>query len=172
MHAHTNRYPATLPRALRNEYDEGLKHDRTITNRNENHPRSGRPIRFRDPSPVPTLIADSIDDLNTTVGLYEESLGPKARGNKRLGSKALYADLIQTFIKLTTLDIALPSRSNLSAKAIYGGVGDLLRRHNYVEEGMSDDRLAKNTRLRAKFAASLNSQFNRARQVISKKPSL
>lgn len=167
----TNYYPPTLPKALHREYDEARSVERKLEKQLELHPPAGRPRLYKTQGPVVSIVGDTQEEVESIMKILGHVVGPKYKGNKRRGHIALYADLVQTYINFRKLGIAFPCRSNLSASATLNGLGDVLRRHWYVEHDMTDIRLAKNTRLRADLAASLHSQIRRVREVMADTPS-
>lgn len=164
-------YPKTLPSALRKEYDEARSIEHKLLQQRDFNPPAGRPRLWKNPSPVTTITGDTLQEVEELMDALSAVIGPKRKGNKRRGKISLYADLLQAYFTFRKLGITFPSRSNLSAKAVMYGMGEILRRHGYIEDGMFDTRLAKNTRKRSLIAAGLKGQCMHVRKLLSDKPS-
>ena len=121
-------------------------------------PKRG-PIKPVIYSPPIGFSADSDPELDTQLKAYWGAVGKKARGNKRIGKAALYADLVQHFLLLKHKGISLPRNKSLSKQACQFGLGEILRRHGCTP--LSDNMLLKSGIERNKVAAKMDRIFSR-----------
>ncbi|MBT7956790.1 MAG: hypothetical protein HN731_16465 [Rhodospirillaceae bacterium] len=157
-----------LPKDIQDSARRATLAQKQIESDLELHPKIGRPKKsIKNVQPV-IITADTKKELKRELQTLEQVLGPRTAGNKRLGSKKLYADLLAEFGKLQKLGITLPSKDNLSKEACAHGLGDVLYEHGRTK--YSVDGLLRDSTERKKIAKSLGSQFATMAKVTRKHP--
>jgi hypothetical protein len=103
-------------------------------------------------------------ERDTFGNMFDNCIGKRARGNKRIGKTELYADLIMHFSLLKRRGIPLPRNKRLSAKACQHGLGEILRRHGCMQ--FSDTELARNGEKRQGVAARMDRIFAHVASIV------
>lgn len=131
-------------------------------------PKRGRP-RTRSKYVAPIVIQGNspLEVEQKQIALHDV-LGPKARGNKRLGHQRLYLDLLESFWRLRHCGITLPKGGNLSAKAVRGGVGLVLKAHYYTDRTV--DELEHDFNERRRLGKVMKSVFARVADSVNRFP--
>ncbi len=115
-----------------------------------------------------TFIADDEKSLNQCLAVYFNAVGKKGPGNKRLGKRELYADLVKYFLVLKQHGVTLPRNKSLSKRAFQFGLGVILRCHKYTN--LSDVLLLKSGLQRNKIAANMDRIFSRVADSVENTP--
>ncbi len=131
------------------------------------HKRGPKPLKQRG-APVAIVIGETYRESESLYDALVSAIGKPARGNKRQGRRALYADLVMAFAELQRLGITLPRNKSLSARACMHGLGEVLRRHGCTEE--SDLALIKNANgCRLLLGKCLDDVFSRVANALENK---
>ena len=133
----------------------------------ELNPKPGPAPVKRERTSFAVLTAADSTALEERVCAYGAAIGPKVRGNKRLGKKALYADLVVAFDMLRRQGIVLPRNKSLSKKAFQFGLGDVLRLHGCTNQ--KDKLLVSNGGARKAVAVRMDRIFSRIADAVEKK---
>jgi hypothetical protein len=150
--------PPLLPVSIQHQLREVEANERRIEYDLFKNPKRGR-IKRVIYSPTIGFSADSDPELETKLKAYWGAVGKKARGNKRIGKAALYAELVQHFLLLKHKGITPPRNKSLSKKACQFGLGEILRCHGCTD--LDDHVLMTNGIKRNKVAAKMDRIFSR-----------
>lgn len=145
---------------------EAERIERAIRRQQEKYPPGGRPSTTQTAS-FPAFSGDTEEELITIFKAYLAAVGKNTRGNKRLGRKTLFADLVTDFWMLKKHGVTLPRHKHLSKKACEYGLGETLRKHGLTIH--SDKLLTTNSRIRLGIAKKHHSLFARVSDAIEKK---
>lgn len=171
--------PSIVPIAKRLEALEAQEHE--IERQIEQELEQRQKKRGPEPTPMrggveAVFIADTVEERDRLTRAYIEAVGPKTRGNRRLGRMRLYADLVSCFAELQRRGIKLPRNKSLSAAACVtfcglgpgdgNGLGDVLRAHNLTTA--SDEMLRANGRARQKISNALDRVFSRVADALER----
>lgn len=127
--------------------------------------RAPKPRRAHRQKPV-FFFGDTRAEVDLQVETFSAIMGPRTRGNKRHGRRSFYADLFSCLLTFNANGVTLPSSKNLSRKAIFLGLGDVLRGHRYTK--LSDAALMKSSTSREKLARSIGRIFDRVSPIVKK----
>lgn len=164
-----------LPRQLQDQLCEVDEWERGLRAFAFKHPKRGpKPTKKLDP--VIMFFArneigkeaDSVKELDRQWRIFFNAVGKKVRGNKRIGEKALYADLVKYFLLLEQHGVTLPRNKSLSKKACQYGLGEILRRHGCFD--LSDNQLMKSGLIRNKISAKMDRIFSRIADSVENTP--
>lgn len=156
-----------LPRQVQDQLREVDAIEREIENYLFRHPRRG-PKKIHIRAPFIMFITDNEKDTTRHIQIFNNAVGKKVRGNKRIGKKALYADLVKYFLLLKRHGVTLPRNKNLSKKACQYGLGEILRRHERTS--LSDNLLMKSGSERNIIAANMDRIFSRVADCVENTP--
>ena len=102
------------------------------------NPKKGRPKAPRPQQQIAIYSeSEQQQDLDTKQKALAAAIGPRHRGNKRVGQIALFADLIDYFYKLNAQGVALP-KFHLSKAAATADLERILIRHGHLPTSSSD----------------------------------
>jgi hypothetical protein len=152
------RLPAPLPQQVQRQLREADNIVRAIQFNSFKRPKRGQKGQVRY-GPFIWFSADSDPELAMQLNAYWNAVGKKARGNKRIGKAALYADLVKHFLLLKRKGVTRPRNKSLSKKACQFGLGEILRRHGCTK--VSDHLLLNNGIARQKIATRMDRIFSR-----------
>lgn len=147
---------------------EAARIEREIERHMAAHPKPGPEPVEKEPTPLVALAADTEQELDRLLSAFNAVIGRPARGNKRLGLKAMYAELVEHFFYLKRLGITLPKNKSLSAAACSHGLGEILRRHKKTT--YSDTELLTNGQKRLEVASKMDRVFGHVASYVENTP--
>lgn len=131
-------------------------------------PKLGRPKKPIAPNRFLVFVGSSLGDIQEQTQRFSDLIGPKARGNKRWGRLHLYNDLLNHFLLLHRLGVALPRGNELSAEACKYGLVEILLEHRLTE--FSRKALQANSTKRKVLAGKMRRVFERVASAVEKTP--
>lgn len=114
------------------------------------------------------FIDDSYDEVTNLFNFYKRVIGERIRGNKRLGRRPYYSDLIKYFLLLQRRQIKLP-KNFLSKKVSELGLLELLKQHKKIPLHLADKK-SFNSRDLEKIRKSNHPAFSRIIEMLKKYP--
>lgn len=151
--------PSPLPLQVQNQLREVAQIERKFARWKSNNPARGRPKSNRVQKSQWAFVADSDNELDELLLALAVSIGPRQRGNKRIGQSDFYAAVVREFAKLKRWGITLPRNKSLSSRACQHGLGDVLREYGITT--CNDNVLAKNSKERQRIANRCDRSFTR-----------
>jgi hypothetical protein len=135
-------HTAPLPSPIARQLEKAEELQNNLEKQRER--RGGRPRQRTERGPVASLSGHTEAELNEKLESLGRVIGKPAKGNKRVGRVALYADLVSYCGRLKAQDIALPQH-HLSREQCTPGLADILRRHGVLPDDATDKDLENAT---------------------------
>lgn len=115
-----------------------------------------KPVKFVPPT---LFVCESEQDLAKALKQIQIIVGKSYRGNKRIGKKKLYCDLLAHFKHLESVGVRLPRGGNISREMIMHGLGQTLRDSDCTK--LTDEMLMKNGAHRRALGKKMDRIFRR-----------
>ena len=164
--------PLATPKIPKHVLSQGDEADRLASDyrrmRQSLPPKLGRPKKPIAPNRFLVFVGSSLGDIQEQTQRFSDLIGPKARGNKRWGRLHLYNDLLNHFLLLRRLGVALPRGNELSAEACKYGLVEILLEHRLTE--FSPKALQANSTKRKVLARKMRRVFERVASAVEKTP--
>lgn len=157
---------APLPKQIEAQLAEAAKEVRQLQRYEFAHPKRGpEPKEQQSPkTPINMLVFTTKVERDDFCIKFDNCIGKRARGNKRIGKIELYADLVAHFILLKRLGITLPRNKRLSSKACQHGLGEILRRHDCTQ--FTDEELLRNGEKRRLVVVKMDRIFAHVASIV------
>ena len=147
-----------LPKPITQKAYEADQLVRKASNYFDNRRSRGAPRKSFINVPTTMFVGNSEADVNKTLIQFEGIIGPKVPGNKRLGFKKLYGDLLSHFQDMRCAGNTLPRGGNISKAMIMHGLGEILRNNGCTK--LTDEMLTKNSIHRHALGKKMYRVFN------------